>query len=94
MMKLRQSRWRGQRLFPRAQSVLWSVGERIEVCELAFETHGHAALAAPKRTYAYHYDFGGPADSWETTGKGDGGRRASPSRPAPAGPTISRAPRA
>src|SRR4051794_3411890 len=44
--------------------------------------------------YADLYDFGGAADRGKTTGDDGGGGRASPSRPAPTGPTISRAPRA
>src|SRR3954471_21256390 len=60
--------------------------------------HEVAALAAPEPNYADLYDFGGAADRGKTTGDdgggGGGGGRASPSRPAPTGPTISRAPRA
>jgi len=56
--------------------------------------HEVAALAAPEPNYADLYDFGGAADRGKTTGDDGGGGRASPSRPAPTGPTISRAPRA
>ena len=44
-------------------------------------------------THAGNHDFGGAAAREETTGD-DGDGRASPSRCAPAGPMISRAPRA